>query len=354
MAELDRRAAGDAARTLVGHLSSAMLVTLLELGRRTGLLTALRDTPHTLDELAEATGVVPRYAREWLGAMVTGGVVSHDADVDTYVLPAEQAAVLLDPTPYNLSGMVSVATGTAQALDQLEVAFREGGGIWYGDHPLDVDEVMDRMSRHRYDALLVDVYLAQVPGLLDRLEQGASVLELGCGQGHAARLLARRFPASEVTGLDVSPGAVAAARDRAAAEGLDGVTFVEGSAADPPAGPWDIVCAFDVVHDLADPHGVLAAVRRVTAPDGVFLMVDSGAPPTLAEQTALPWAPMMYGVSIGHCLTVSLAQQGEGLGAMWGREAARSALAAAGFDEVTTYELKGDPMDLLYVARPGA
>lgn len=353
MSQVDRRAAGEFARTMVGHLSSAMVVTLLELGRRTGLLSALTATPRTAQDLAADTGLVARYVQEWLGAMVTGGVVIHDPTEDTFVLPAEHAAALAAESPYNLSGMVTIATGTAQSLDQLEIAFREGGGIGYEQQLLDVDEVIDRLSRHRYDALLVDSYLAQVPGLVDRLSRGARVLELGCGQGHASRLLAEAFPASEIVGLDMSDTAIERARQAATDAGLDNLTHVTGSANEPPDGPWDVVCAFDVIHDLARPRDVLVATRSALAPDGLFLMIDSGAPPSLDEQAVLPWAPMMYGVSIGHCLTVSLAQGGEGLGAMWGREAALAALAGAGFAGLATYELKGDPMDLLYVARPG-
>lgn len=352
MSEVDRRAAGEFARTMVGHLSSAMVVTLLELGRRTGLLAALTATPRTAQDLATHTGLVPRYVQEWLGAMVTGGIVVHDPEPNTFVLPPEHAAALAAESPYNLSGMVTIATGTAQSLDPLEEVFREGGGIGYEQHLLDVDEVIDRLSRHRYDALLIDSYLAQVPGLVDRLGRGAHVLELGCGQGHASRLMARAFPASEIVGLDVSDAAVDRARQAAVDSGLVNLGHVTGSATHPPEGPWDVVCAFDVIHDLAHPYEALAATRAVLAPDGVFLMIDSGAPPTLEAQAELPWAPMMYGVSIGHCLTVSLAQDGVGLGAMWGRDAATAALRDAGFVDVDTYELKGDPMDLLYVARP--
>jgi SAM-dependent methyltransferase len=352
VAAVDRRAAGDFARRMVGHLSSAMVVTMLELGRRTGLLDALATGPLSAEDLAERCGLVPRYVQEWLGVVVTGGVVVHDPDDDTFHLPPEHAAALTAASPYHLSGMVTIAAGTAASLEQLELAFREGGGIGYDEHTLDVDEVVDRLSRHRYDALLVDSYLAQVPGLLERLGDGARVLELGCGRGHAGRLVARAFPASEVVGLDLSSDAVARARHHAEAAALDNLGHVVGSATDPPAGPWDVVCAFDVVHDLAEPHAALAAARSVLAPDGMLLMIDSGAPPTLEEQAALPWAPMMYGVSLGHCLTVSLAQDGAGLGALWGREAATAALADAGFGHVDTFELKGDPMDLLYVARP--
>jgi SAM-dependent methyltransferase len=327
-----------------------MAVTALELGHRLGLLDALTGRPRTPEALAADAGLVPRYVTEWAELLVTAGVLRHDPADGTVVLPPEHAAALTLPTPYNLGGMVTIAVATAQSLDDLATVFRDGGGLGYDRQRIDVDEVMHRLSGHRYDALLVDSYLAQVPGLADRLTAGARVLELGCGQGHGARLIAEAFPATTVVGLDLSEAAIAAAT--AATAHLGNASFVVGTAADPPAGPWDVVLALDVIHDLAEPHAALAGARRVLADDGLLVMVDSGAPPTLAERAALPWAPMMYGVSLSHCMTVSLAQGGAGLGTMWGREGVIAALADAGFGPVAAYELKGDPMDLLYVAGP--
>lgn len=349
--EVDRKAAGNFARTMVGHLSSTMTVLMLELGRRLGLLDTLAGRSLTVEELAGEAGVEQRYLTEWLGLLVSAGVVVHDDG--RYSLPPEHAAALVGASPYNLSGMLTMSAVTAQSLDDLQQVFVEGGGIGYDRQRLDVDAVMDRLSRNRYDALLVDSYLAQVPGLTERLAAGARLLELGCGKGHAAMLIGKAFPAATVVGLDISEAAVAEATAAAAAEGLDNVSFQVGSATDPPAGPWDLVACFDVIHDLAKPFEALAAVHGVLADDGRLLMIDSSAPPTLAERAELPWAPMMYGVSIAHCLTVSLAQAGEGLGTMWGREKAVAALEEAGFGSVETYELKGDPMDLLYVASKG-
>ncbi len=346
---VDRRAAGEFARTLVGHLSSTMTVTMLELGRRLGLLEALAGSSATVEELSASSGVQPRYLTEWLGLMVSAGILTHDEG--QFSLPPEHAAALVGASPYNLSAMLTMSTATAQSLDDLQRVFVEGGGIAYDEQHLDSDEFIDRLTRNRYDALLVDSYLAQVPGLSERLRDGVRLLEFGCGKGHAARLIGQAFPATTVVGLDISEEAVAEAT--AAASSLDNVSFEVGSATAPPAGPWDLVTAFDVVHDLAQPFQALAAAHGVLAADGQMLMIDSGAPPTLAERAELPWAPMMYGVSIAHCMTVSLAQQGAGLGNMWGREKAIAALEEAAFASVETYELKGDPMDLLYVASKG-
>jgi SAM-dependent methyltransferase len=325
-----------------------MTVTMLELGGRLGLLAALADSPLSTEGLAEVTGTDLRYATEWLGLMVSAGVVAHDDG--SFWLPAAHAAVLVDQTPYNITSMLTMATAAADSLEELQQVFIEGGGIGYDEQHLDVDDFIDRLTRNRYDALLIGSYLHQVPDLTARLKRGARVLEFGCGKGHAAMLIGRAYPDSIVVGVDISEDAVAAAAAAASAEGLDNVSFVVGSATEPPEGLWDLVTAFDVIHDLAEPHRALAAAHDVLVDGGQMLMIDSGAPPTLEERAELPWAPMMYGVSIAHCMTVSLAQGGEGLGTMWGSEAAVQALADAGFDAVDAYELKGDPMDLLYVA----
>ena len=347
-APFDRRAAGNFARTVVDRLSASMTVTMLELGNRLGLLEALTGQALSVEELAEQTGTQERYLTEWLGLMVTAGVVTHDED--TFSLPPEHAASFVGDSPYNLSSMLTMATASSQSLDDLQRVFVEGGGISYAEQHLDSDHFIDALTSNRYDALLVDSYLAQVPGLTERLTAGATVLEFGCGKGHAARLIATAFPASTIVGLDISAEAVEAATAIAAQQGVHNASFVVGSASTPPEGPWDLVLAFDVVHDLADPDAALAGARAALVEGGQMLMIDSGAPPTLEERAELPWAPMMYGVSITHCMTVSLAQDGAGLGNMWGREAAVAALDRAGFASVDTYELKGDPMDLLYVA----
>ncbi|MEE8602699.1 class I SAM-dependent methyltransferase [Euzebya tangerina] len=348
----DRREAGDFARSLVGHLSSAMTVNALRLGQLLGLLEPLTNTWMTVAELAVATGTHQRHLTEWAGLLTTAGVLEADesgAEV-RFHLPTAHAAALTLPTPYNISPMVAMATTSAATLEAQAETFRTGGGIGYADRVLDPDITVDALTRNRYDALLIDSYLGQVDELTARLTEGARVLELGCGRGHASRLIARAFPASTVVGLDISEAAIHAAGAAAAEAGLANASFVVGSATEPPSGPWDVIVALDVIHDLAEPFAALTATRAVLADDGRFVMIDSGAPPTLAERSELPWAPMMYGVSLAHCMSVSLAQGGEGLGAMWGREAVQDALARAGFQDVAAHQLKGNPMDLMYVA----
>jgi SAM-dependent methyltransferase len=330
-----------------------VLCQMIDLGARTGLLDALAQGPATSIGLAERAGLVERYVREWLGAMVTGGVVEHDPDGDVYTLPAEHAVCLTGDSFYNTTAMARLIAAGASRNDRLATAFREGGGIRYTEQPRDVVALMDALGRARYDTFLVDTYLATEPDLQARLRAGADVLDVGCGAGHATNLIAEAFPGSRVVGLDSNPDAIAAARREAATMGLGNVRFEVADATELPPASCDVVTALDVVHDLPHPSRMLAAVTRAMRPDGWFVMYDSNAPARLQDQAALPWSTMMYGVSVNACLTHALADGGEGLGPMWGRAGAEAALTDAGLDLVGVHDLPGDPMNALYVARTG-
>jgi SAM-dependent methyltransferase len=191
--------------------------------------------------------------------------------------------------------------------------------------------------RRIYEEQLVDGFLAAVPGLTDRLRAGAAVLDLGCGNGHAVRVAARAFPASRFTGLDIDAEQVATAR--AATEDLPNAAFVVADAAALPADPaYDVILAFDAIHDQQDPDEVLRRVRAALAPGGVFVMVDAKFSSDLDKNVGHPLAPLCYAISLMYCTTVSLAEGGAGLGAMWGIERASDMLRAAGFPEVTVLD----------------
>lgn len=328
----------------------AALTQAIDLGERTGLTVALAEGPATSEELAARAGCVERYVREWLGLMVTAGAVEHHDG--TYTLPPEHAACLTGDAFLNTSGMARMlARGNLQTAALTE-AFREGGGIRWGEELPETIGLMDAMGRARYDTFLVDHYLTVDDAITALLRTGGRLVDVGCGTGHATNLVARAFPEAEVTGLDRNLEAVAAARSEAESWGLSNVTFRVGDAADLDAGTADVVTTFDVIHDLARPSETLRSIHRCLDADGVFLMYDSGVPDDLDDQAQEVWAPMMYGVSLNACLTNSLADDGEGLGPMWGRGNATAALASAGFTVTSVHDVKGDPMSALYVARP--
>jgi len=191
---------------------------------------------------------------------------------------------------------------------------------------------------------LFSVTLPMVPGLTERLQAGIDVLDVGCGSGHALNLMAREFPQSRFTGMDFSEQAIAAARAEADACGLQHVTFQQHDVAQLSApAQFDFITAFDAIHDQARPREVLKAISTALRPDGVFLMVDIQASSHVHENIEHMMGPLLYTISCMHCMTVSLAQGGEGLGTVWGEQQATQLLRDAGF---TSIEIKHQPADI--------
>jgi SAM-dependent methyltransferase len=229
--------------------------------------------------------------------------------------------------------------------------FRKGGGVDYSAFDR-FHDLMAESSRTTLDGTLLTRTLPLVPGLVDRLERGIDVADVGCGQGVAILMMARRFPRSRFVGLDLAADAIAGARAEADRDGVVNARFVVQDAASfggPPA--FDFITAFDAIHDQAAPRRVLRGIREALRPGGVLLMVDIAASSHLERNLDNPLAPFLFTVSTMHCMTVSLAQGGEGLGACWGEEKARELLAEAGFSTVDVSTVEGDPLNAYYVCR---
>lgn len=233
---------------------------------------------------------------------------------------------------------------------QVIECFRNGGGVPYSRYPR-FQQLMAADSAEVHNASLVSTILPLVDGLVDRLERGIDVLDVGCGQGHAVNLIGRAFPNSRVTGHDFGSEAIAAARAEAESLGLQNTTHeVRDVAAIGETARYDLITAFDTIHDQAQPRKVLAGIANALRAGGVFLMVDIKASSKLEENMEIPWAPFLYTVSTMHCMTVSLALGGEGLGTAWGRQQACELLAEAGFTSVDVREIDGDPFNDYFVA----
>ncbi|MFC7614424.1 class I SAM-dependent methyltransferase [Actinokineospora soli] len=236
-------------------------------------------------------------------------------------------------------------------VQEVATAFRDGGGVPYERFRPDFTDVMDQLSRGLFDGQLVDGVLPATGDLPDRLARGIRVADIGCGTGHAVNLLARAFPASDFVGYDLAPDAIERARAEAEALGLANARFEVRDVVTLPVGELDAVFAFDAIHDQADPAGVLRAVHSALTPDGVFVMFDVKASSDLDDNIGNPVAPLLYAVSVLHCMTVSLARGGAGLGTVWGEQLARRMLADAGFAVVSVSDVPDDPMDSVYLCR---
>jgi len=338
---------------LVGFMNGAALALMTSLGHRSGLFDAMRGRPAaTSDDIAREATLHPRYVREWLDGMVTGGVVEYDVATARYRLPDEHAAWLTrEAAPNNLAVMAQYVPQLGAVEDELLECFRQGGGVPYESFGR-FHEIMAEDSGQTVLPAIFDHILPLVPGIFDRLEAGIEVLDIGCGRGLALMLMAERFPKSRFTGYDLSRDAIAWATEEAARRGLSNLTFEIRDLSDfeQPAA-FDLVTAFDAIHDQAKPANVLRGVRGTLRKGGVFLMQDIAGSSHVHRNMDHPIAPLMYTVSCMHCMTVSLAQGGDGLGAMWGQERAQMMLREAGFGTVAVHRLEHDIQNCYYVCR---
>lgn len=338
---------------LIGHLNGAAMMLMTSIGHRTGLFDAMSDgVARTSAQLASRAGLSERYVREWLGAVATGGLVSHDAIANTYALPAEHAALLTRAaSPNNFAVTAQWISVLGAVEDDVVDAFRHGQGVPYERYGR-FNDVMAEESAQTTLGGIDEHIVPLVEGLTAKLTRGIDVVDVGCGAGRAMLHLAARFPYSRFVGLDLQSAAIDAARAKAAAQGLTNVRFEPADLTRWDARQkFDLVTAFDAIHDQARPDLVLANVRRALRPGGVFLMQDIKAASRVADNFANPIAPFTYTISTMHCMSVSLAQGGMGLGAAWGRELAERMLGVAGFGEVSVHELPHDIINYYYVCR---
>jgi len=349
----DAAAAERFGEKLAETLNGGALALMLSIGHRTGLFDVMAGLePASSADIAREAGLDERYVREWLGAMVTGGVVCFEPERRLYRLPAEHAASLTrESRPSNMASTMQWIPLLGGVEEHVVECFERGGGVPYAAYER-FHAVMAEESDQTTVATLEECILPMVPGLVKALERGIDVLDVGCGSGRALNLLARRFPGSRFTGCDLSNEGIAAARAEASQRGLANTRFRLADVAElDEQERYDLVTAFDAIHDQAHPAQVLAAVARALRPDGVFLMQEIGGTSRLERDVEHPIATFLYTVSCLNCMTVSLAQGGEGLGAMWGAETAERMLAEAGLEVVDSRELPHDPINRYFTAR---
>ncbi|MQA02434.1 MAG: methyltransferase domain-containing protein [Streptosporangiales bacterium] len=332
--------------------SRSVLTLMIDVGHRTGLFEVATQGAATSAELAERAGLQERYVREWLGALTTAGVFTYEPSAGTYALPAEHAVGLAGAGSTNLAPMSLATALLGNNLDGIVAAFRDGGGVPYETFRPEFTAVMDGMSRGFFDGQLIDGVLPLTGDLPARLATGIRVADIGCGTGHAVNLLAAAYPASTFVGYDLATDAIEQARQEAARMDLPNAHFeVHDVAQLTTVPPFDAVFAFDTIHDQADPAGVLRAVHRVLVDDGTFVVFDTKASSKLENNIGNPLAPFLYSVSTLHCMTVSLAVGGAGLGTCWGEELARQLLTEAGFEVLSVSDVPDDPMDVVFLCK---
>ena len=337
----------------VDFAAGAATIGTLAVADRCGLLRTMAGAgPMTSAQVASAGGLVPRYAEEILGQLTTAGVVVYDPAGGTYQLPEEHAAVVADDTsPYSMAGWLDMLGGAGVMLDDIAEAARHGGGVPASEFPDRMVRGVARANGPSMRILLTRRWLPTMPDVVERLEAGARVADVGCGGGAAAITMASAYPASDIVGFDIDPRALAIAEEDAAAADLGNVRFEERSATDlPTTPPFDLVTCFDVVHDLADASDALVRIREALADDGTLLMMEPAVEADL-EDNLDPRGSLFYGVSLLFCLTQSLAVGGEGHGAAWGPVEAEALCRHAGFESFRRLPIE-NPFSAFYEVRP--
>ena len=361
---IDQSKAEAFAGRMLDVLNSSLLGLMISIGYQTHLFDVMSrlPTPSTSAEIAKATNLNERYVREWLGAMVTGKIVEYDPATSKYRLPPEHTAFLTkDAGIDNIAVFMQYISLLGDVEQKVIECFRKGGGVPYSAFPR-FQQLQAEDTARVFDARLIDQIVPLVDGLGDRLRAGIDVLDVGCGQGHAINLMAQTFPNSRFTGYDISKEGIEAAREEARQMGLTNVKFeVRDVASINEHEKYDLITAFDVIHDQAQPAKVLKGIYNALLRNkqqeeeergGIFLMQDIAASSKLEENIENPLGPTLYSISTMHCMTVSLAYNGEGLGTVWGRQKAEEMLREAGFSEkIEVREVPGDIFNYYYIAQ---
>ena len=341
---------------LLTALNHGALCLMVSIGHRTGLFDAMRGlAPASVEEISQRTGLNERYVREWLGAMVTSGVVEVDSDSRRYVLPEEHAGALTRAAAAdNMAVLAQYMAVLGQVEDEIVECFKHGGGVPYDKFPRFHAVMMEDSGQSVLPALDSHI-LPLIPRLADQLATGIQVLDVGCGSGRVMNALAERYPRSCFTGIDLSAEAIATAQAEASTKNLSNTRFTvrDLSDFDQTAEPerYDWITTFDAIHDQAQPLNVLRGIHRSLKGGGVYLMQEIRGSSHVHQNIGHPLGTLLYTVSTMHCMTVSLAQGGEGLGAMWGEEKTQDYLKQAGFRTVTPNQLEHDIQNTWYVVQ---
>jgi SAM-dependent methyltransferase len=337
----------------VEEVGATLGAALVVMGDKLGLYRALaQDVGLTPIELARRTGVSERYVREWLNAQAAGGYVEYQPASGTYALAPEQAVALTDETsPAYLPGFFQIAVGTVIDSPRVVESARSGDGVGWHEHNHDVFDGCERFFRPGYNANLISSWLPAMDGVVEKLQAGAKVADVGCGHGSSTILMARAYPESTFVGSDYHEGSIATARERAREAGVaDRVRFETAPASAHPGHGYDLVTMFDCLHDMGDPVGAARQVQRTLATDGTWMIVEPMAGDRV-EDNLNPVGRAYYGFSTFLCTPASLSQEvGLALGAQAGEARISDVVAAGGF---TRFRRAAEtPFNLVFEARP--
>lgn len=338
---------------MLNDVGAAMNASLLLIGDKLGLYKALAaGGPMTSTELAAKTKTSERYVREWLAAQAASDYIVYDSASGKFSMLPEQAAVFADDdSPVFLGAVGDLVAATMRDEPIISEAFQSGKGVGWDKRNKCLFCGTARFFRTGYRHHLVQEWLPALEGMVEKLERGAIVADIGCGHGVSTMVMAQAFPNSQFYGFDYHQGSIDDARKAAQAAGMaDRVTFEVSPAKSVPQRSYDLVCFFDCLHDMGDPVGALRHVRNIIAPDGTCMLVEPFANDRL-EDNLTPVGRVYYAASTVICTPASLDQEvGLALGAQAGEARLRKVAQEAGFTRFR--RATETPFNLILEARP--
>jgi 2-polyprenyl-3-methyl-5-hydroxy-6-metoxy-1,4-benzoquinol methylase len=377
-AQEEEESADDFSSRMVEILNASALNVAIGMGSKTGLFEALdaassAQSPLTVEELANAARLNPRVVREWLGIVVSGNIVEVLQELDDdnnnddggggderFWLPSHRAPALCRRGGgSNLSLYCQeIPILTNCVYQQVLDSFTTGSGIPYSSYP-PFQDFMNHLANQKHQDTLIQTFLPSIGSgmMVDRLKEGSMrVMDLGCGQGVAITLLAREFSNSTFVGIDLDQDAIAIAnKAQETANDLTNLSFVVLDVThihehELFAASFDYVMAFDAIHDLCHPEQVLKGIHSALKPGGMFSMIDIKADSCIHSNKDHPMGPLLYTVSLMHCMQVAMVDGGKGLGMMWGRQKAIAMLEEAGFRNIKELDIPNDGFNLHFMA----
>ncbi len=336
---------------LMAYKNGEMVSLMIHFGDELGLYQAMAGQDHVnAASLAQRTGLSERWLQEWLRGQGAAGIIDHLGD-EEFVLSDVAEEALLDPdSPANLASFF-FRPPSHEIIDSTMDAFRTGIGVSWGAHGDGASHFLFRSNRPAHQ-MLADKIIPLIDGMVERLQAGGAVMDVGCGSGMALSELARAFPTSEFVGIDPAANMIAQAKDRYA--DISNVTFQEGYGEKvEDSNRFDLVTTFDCMHDMTDPHGTMRAVQSALKPDGAWLIKDIRARDTYEENIENPVASMMYGFSVLYCMSSALSQPGgAGLGTLGFPPAVCEQMGKdAGFSSFRMLDFEDDPFNNYYELR---
>ncbi|MGD1834311.1 MAG: class I SAM-dependent methyltransferase [Nitrososphaeraceae archaeon] len=342
----------DFSNYLVDVINKGALSLMISMGHRTKLFDVLSTLPpSTIEDIASGSKLNQRYIKEWLGAMVTGKIVEYDAEKNKFWITKEKAQYLTrENNIYNFSASMQWIPILAQVEDEIIKCFSKGGGVPYSSYKR-FHEVMAEESYQTVVVGLIDHILPLIPNIIPSLNQGIKVLDIGCGKGKAINLMAKHFPKSTFYGYDFSKDAINdATKEAQEMENSNAFFKIQDVLDFTSEDKFDLILAFDAIHDQPKPDLVLKNIHNALSDEGIFLMQDILASTPLKDNIIHPLGTFLYTISCLHCMSVSLSQNGAGLGAMWGKEKAVSMLKEARFNKIQVKKLPHDFQNYYYIS----